>query len=397
MGRDRWQPTVTHFEPVREAVGHPVVRDVILAVAAAGAGLAVMLVSQEATARDPDVVGVGLLLLAGAILLVRRRWPVVVLAMVTLVTTGVLALNFPGGAELPLVMAALYTAMAEGRRPAALTGLGLIVVTSVGYRLLVDRDDPLLVVITVSLLVLVVLLGEATRTRRRLRAEVRERLRVLEAEKEFDTRARLTAERLRVARELHDVLAHTITAIAVQAGAAADGLEEGSEARRALRSMRATTQEAMQQLQATIAVLRSEHDDHSPLAAPDLSDLQELVQKAADAGLDIAVEIEGAARALPAAVELTAYRIVQEALTNVIRHAGADHVRVGLRYGPGVVTVTVADDGTGAKASDLHGGGFGIVGMRERAQAVGGRLTAGPADGGGFQVQAVLSTGKDGA
>ncbi|MFA9431781.1 sensor histidine kinase [Egicoccus sp. AB-alg2] len=378
------------------AVPRPDLLDVLVALTATAAAVVVQVWSAEPTPRDPDLLGVGLLVLAGVLLLSRRSRPVLVLVGVTVLVAVYLRLGYAGGAELPLLMAALYGAMAEGHRGPALAVLSLAVASSAGYRLLVDREHPLLVVVTVSLLVLVVLLGEGTRTRRLLRREAQERLRALAVEQQLETRAQLTAERLRVARELHDVLAHTITAIAVQAGAAADGLDEDGEAHRALRSMRAAAQEAMHQLGATIEVLRSEGEAAPRAVAPDLSDLDTLVGNAADAGVAVDVVTAGEVRTLPAAVELTAYRIVQEALTNVIRHARASKATVRLRFARTALHLEVEDDGIGPGAAGATPGGFGIVGMRERAQALGGTFSAGAAGAGGYRVVAALPTGEDG-
>lgn len=367
------------------------VRDLLVVAVTILAAVTVMLASREAVVRDADALGVVLLVGAGAPLVVRRRWPVAVLAAVVAVTYLYLVLGYPGGAELPLLMAALYTAVAEGHRVAALVALVVTAGSALVYRLAVDGDDVLRVVVTVSLLILITLLGDAVHSRRRLLTEVRRRLETLAAEQELETRTRLTAERLRIGRELHDVLAHTITAITVQAGAAADGFEEGSDARRALRTMRATAQDAMAQLRATVAVLRSD-EDLPRHVAPRLADLPELVGSLADAGVHADVTIVGEAHELPAVVELTGYRIVQEAVTNIIRHSAAEHARVELAYGDRALTVTVEDDGgqpSAGTSTDADDAGFGVIGMRERAQAIGGQVTAGPV-GSGFRVRAVL-------
>lgn len=363
--------------------------DLLVAAGSTVAAVVVLFTSSETGVRAPDALGVGLLVLGGAMLVVRRRWPAAVLLTVTLISYLYLSRDFAGGAELPLMMAALYTAVAEGRRLVAVAVLAVTVGGGLAYRLGVDAQDPLIVVVTVSLLILITLLGEAVHTRRRLQVEVQRRLEVLELEKELETRSRLTAERLRIGRELHDVLAHTITAITVQAGAAADGLPEGSEARQALRTMRATAQDAMQQLRATVAILRSDEDPTRD-AAPRLSDVPDLVGGLTEAGIDAEVEVVGDAHELPAVVELTGYRILQEAVTNILRHSRAAHARVELAYDEDTLTVTVEDDG-GGPPSPPQGptSGFGLTGMHERAQAIGGRVTAG-ADGSGFRVRAVL-------
>jgi len=396
MGRTDRRPAAPAGPPppVRAGVGSV---DHAAAVVATLAAVAVALLSTEAGARPVDLLGVGLLATAGAALLVRRRWPATVLIAVSLVTTGYLTLDYPGGAETPLLMVGLYTCMAYGRRLVAVLVATAIAVSSSSYRLGVEGEDPLIVVVTVSLLVLVVLLGDGARTRRRLREEIRERLRVLELDRELEAQRRVTAERLRVARELHDVLAHTITAISVHAGATADGLPAGSPAHEALRSVRATAAEAMHQLTATIAVLRADDDAGPPPPTPDLGRLGDLVKVATDAGLDVTLDADladlaGAADGLPFAVQLTAYRVVQESLTNVVRHAGATQAWVRLDQHGGDLHVVVEDDGTARPAASGHG--YGILGMTERAQAVGGRLAAGPRPAGGFRVEAVLPTGR---
>lgn len=374
----------------RGVLDRPRVRDGLLVLVATGTSLGIMGASPEGGARALDAPGVVLVALAGGLLLARRRWPVTVLLAVIAVTYLVLLAGYTGGSELPLQMAALYSAMALGRRTPTLVIFGLVVVWSSSFQFFVDGVDPVLVGFGISLLGLVALLGEATRTRELLRQESVQRLRALKAEQEFETRAQLTSERLRVARELHDVLAHTITAISVHAAASADGLEEGSDGRAALRSVRRTAQDAMRQLQATIEILRAEHEPEAPLEPPDLYALEQLLEGMKGAGLDVAVHVGGHQRRLSAAVELTAYRIIQESLTNVMRHADSDTVWVSLQYGLDELTVEVVDDGRRSPARGQEG--HGIIGMRERAQSVGGRLQAGPSPEGGFRVEAILPT-----
>lgn len=377
----------------RAVLDRPRVRDGLLVLVATGASLAIMGASPEGGARDLDAPGVMLVALAGGLLLARRRWPVTVLLAVLAVTYLALVAGYSGGSELPLQMAALYSAMAWGRRTRTLAIFAVVVVWSSSFQLFVDGVDPVLVGFGISLLGLVVLLGEAVRTRELLREESVQRLRALKAEQEFETRAQLTSERLRVARELHDVLAHTLTAISVHAAASADGLEEGSDGRAALRSVRRTAQEAMWQLKATIEILRAEHEPEVPFEPPDLSALEQLLEGMQRAGLDVAIHVGGEQRRLSAAVELTAYRIIQESLTNVMRHADSDTVGVSLQYGLDELTVEVVDDGRRSPAPGQRG--HGIIGMRERVQSVGGQLHASPCPEGGFRVKATLPARGD--
>jgi signal transduction histidine kinase len=258
------------------------------------------------------------------------------------------------------------------------------------YRTLVEQEPPLLVTISTALLVLVALLGDGVHTRGRLRDEVRERLRVAKAEKELEAQARVTGERLRIAHELHDVMAHTITTMTVQAGVAADLLDERpDEARDALRSLRASARDATAELRATITVLRVGDDAAPRLPAPGLGQLEDLVRGVEDAGVRVELIVLGEPRPLPAAVDLTAYRIVQEALTNVLRHAAASRAAVCIHHEPAAVGIQVDDDGRGGSGHEAPGG-YGLLGLAERVHAIGGRMRTGPRQEGGFRVEATL-------
>lgn len=367
----------------------PHVVDVVVAAAATGAAVWVMAMSREIGAVGPDLVGAGLLVLAGVGLVLRRRFPAAVLLGVTALTMMYLVFDYAGGAELPLLLVAVYTCIAEGRRWVGVAVTVYIVGSSAGYRLLVDGDDPLIVIATISLVALVAALGEVVHAHRRLRAEVAERVRLARAEQALEADAARSRERLELARELHDVLAHTITAVTVQSAAAADGLEPDSDAHAVFRSMRTTAQDAMRQLQTTIAVLRDGLPSELPgPAAPSLKDIELLAAGVQDAGLTIDLDLPSQPQPLTSATAMTAYRILQESLTNVLRHAQADHVHVRLAEEVGELVVEVVDDGTGGPAEP--GRGFGLTGMRERTQALGGVFAAGQRESGGFAVMARL-------
>jgi signal transduction histidine kinase len=214
-----------------------------------------------------------------------------------------------------------------------------------------------------------------------------------QALRESAERARraVDAERLRIARELHDVVAHTMSTINVQAGVAAHVIDEQPEqAARALEAIRQASKEGLRELRGILNVLRQAdaQDERSP--APRLAQLDELVENATRAGLPTSVAVHGRERTLAATVDLTAYRIVQESLTNALRHAGPTSARVIISYTDDELLVEVVDGGRGRVDGTAPGAGLGIAGMRERAEAMGGTLIAGPGPDGGFRVQAWL-------
>jgi signal transduction histidine kinase len=209
-----------------------------------------------------------------------------------------------------------------------------------------------------------------------------------EAERTRDEAAtrRAMEERLRIARELHDSLTHSISVIQVQAGVAEHlARKRGEEVPPALAAIQEAGADAARELRATLSVLRSTQDGDGS----GLCQLDSLVARARAAGLPVTVTVTGAQRPLPPHVDRAAYRIIQEALTNVSRHAGPAHASVHLQYTPEELAVQVDDDGTGDTVRTA-GTGLGLIGMRERVSALGGRLHAGPQDGGGFRVRAEL-------
>jgi signal transduction histidine kinase len=246
-------------------------------------------------------------------------------------------------------------------------------------------------------------LGESVRSRRVIAAEAVERAERAELTREMEAQARVDAERLRIAREVHDTVAHAIAIINVQAGITAHVLDKRPErAREALETIEHTSSRALEEMRTVLGVLRSEADPRSP--QPGLEQVAELTAKARQAGLDI--ELDGSDVSpvpVPTAVGSAAYRIVQESLTNVIRHAGTTRVRVSLAYDDDALVVRVVDAGGAVWPADAarherahherahhERAGHGIAGMRERCRMLGGDLQAGPAPGGGFQVTARL-------
>jgi signal transduction histidine kinase len=381
------------------------VADVGLAVLVAAANVVAISVASEPQSRSPDALAYVLGVVIGAMLLVRRRWPLAVLIASAALLFLYYSLNYPGIPPAVALAVALYTAVVAGHLrwgwPIAaffiLAGLFVVVIRKHELFLLTLAQ----MAQQAALLAVVLLLGEVVRNRRRYLDEVRERMQRVEAEREREAARQVAEERLRIARELHDVMAHTITAISVQAGLALDVFDDApTQAHAALGAIRTASREAMAEIRATIGVLRDVDDGAAPRSPmPTLEQVDRLIAEAQRAGLRATAEVTGDPRPVPAAVDTTAFRIVQESLTNVVRHARANCVTIRIRYEPAALSIDVADNGTGADGSSSAGSrgqpghrGHGLVGMMERAAALGGWLQAGPRPGGGFLVQAWLPT-----
>ncbi|UFR06086.1 sensor histidine kinase [Streptomyces sp. Go40/10] len=330
-----------------------------------------------------------LLLAASAPLLWRHRHPVAVAYGTAAAALAYLALGYPYGPVFLPVAVGCLGAVVAGHRRAAWTAVGLLwaghlLVALWLYRWLPpagDRRAGLGQEAVVATWVLAVAaLAELARLRREQWARER-------ADRAEAARRRADEERLRIARELHDVLAHSISVINVQASMGLALLDSDPEqARAALTTIKSASKEALGEVRQVLGALRA--PGAAPRApAPGLARLPELVQQAAAAGLT--VETEGEPPRLPPGADLAAFRILQEALTNVVRHSGSRHARVRFGYGDGVLRLRIDDDGP-ATGADAGGSGNGLAGMRERAAALGGTIEAGPRPDGGFRVLAVL-------
>jgi signal transduction histidine kinase len=371
----------------------------LVAAVATAMTLTISVAEEAGATRSADPLAYAIGLGVAALLLARRRYPLGVVAATVALLMAYYSLNYPAFSPAVPLAAAAYFAALHGRLGGAAAVLGGFMAFASIYQTF-DEDDSLFTVLgthvlgELALLAAVLLLGEAVRTRRALAAEVRARLARADADREREAERRVQEERLRIARELHDVMAHTIAGIGVQAGVAGDVIDDAPEqAKSSLAAIRGQTRDAMAELRAAVGLLRDGGPDAPRAPAPGLHALDGLVGTAGRGGLDVEVSVAGDVRPLPAAVDLTAYRIVQESLTNVVRHAHASVARVAVRYEPDAVVVEVADDGRGTAAVNGRNGagaGYGLVGMRERAVAVGGTLDAGPAPGGGFRVAARL-------
>jgi signal transduction histidine kinase len=344
--------------------------------------------SQNLRGRLPlDALGFALLVAGPVALLGRRRWPLATLLVVAVATVLYYALGYPVGPAWLALLVAFWTAVTGGLRLAAWLTAALSIPAFVALTALFGRTPvPTAggLVAHLGWLLVVLVAAEVVRVRR-------ERMQEAARTRAEEDRRRAGEERLRIARELHDVLAHNISLINVQAGVALHLMDEQpGQSRTALVAIKQASNDALRELRSVLDILRQGSDaPRSPTSG--LDSLDGLVANAAAAGLEVRSRVEGAPRPLPAGVDLAAFRIVQEALTNVTRHAGRPaSATVLVAYGDHDLTVQVDDDGNGVDRAHPNGGGNGIRGMRERAAALGGELTAGPRPGGGFRVSAQL-------
>jgi len=331
------------------------------------------------TALDWALVAIG-----PAALLARRRHPV---AALWLAFTAALAPAPLWFGYLSLVVA-FFGAATSGHRRAAWAPVVAAYVTSLWLaplawgRPLAPASAALFVAAWLAVLLIA---AEALRMRQERRAAAA-------AAAELDAKNRASEERLRMARELHDVIGHTISLINIQAGVGLDLMStQPDQARAALAAVKTVSGQALGELRAVLAALREDGEDAPRGPAPGLGRLPELISRTSAAGLTVSTDIIGDPRRLPAAVDLAAYRIVQESLTNVARHVGPTSVSVRVAYGEHDLSIEVADDGRlSGNGACAYGNGNGISGMRERAAALGGHLDAGPRPDRGFQVRAQL-------
>jgi len=328
-------------------------------------------------------------------LVLRRRFPVGVLVATTAGFVLYEALHLPPSLIILAVLVAFYTAgTLLDRRKFAMWGIacGMVVLSASvpAWGTTMFWAD---LVRTAALLLVAAAAGDATRNRRAYIEEVVRRAAEEARMREEESRRRIDEERLRIARELHDVTAHSLSIVAVQSGVALHVLDsDPAAARAALTAIRETSRTSLQELRGMLGVLRSSTDEGEdvPLApTPGLARIGDLVRPLRDAGLRVEVAALPPGGPLSAIVDASAYRIIQEALTNVLRHAGDASVSVHLTRDDYALSLEVIDDGAG-EPFDEPGEGHGIAGMRERALALGGTFEAGPVTGGGWRVAAVL-------
>lgn len=355
--------------------------------------------------RTPELRSLLLMVTAAGALVFRRDRPLLVLAVTGAVSVAELVAGDPPAPVAMSAVVALYTVASRTDRPTTwrvglptmivLTGSAVLFGSAPWY----SQENLGLFAWTG----MASAAGDAVRSRRAFVDAMRERAERAERTREEEARRRVAEERLRIARDLHDVVAHHIALVNVQAGVAAHVMDKRpDQAKEALSHVREASRSALDELRATVGLLRQSGDPAAPTEpAPGLAVLEPLLDGFRRSGLPVELARTDGGTELPAAVDLAAYRIVQEALTNVRKHAGtAAKAEVSVVRVGGTVEVTVLDDGRpappaaegadGGPAAGGSSGGHGLIGMRERVTALGGTLTAGPRYGGGFRVQAIL-------
>ncbi|GAA1665070.1 sensor histidine kinase [Streptomyces yatensis] len=382
---------------------HPTGVDTFWAVLLVGFGS--LWVVEAEMSRGSRFAAVPIVLALGTTVALRRRAPEKMLALAIVCGVAQLAADVkPNLADFAMLVIVYTVAVASSRR-ASRFALGVAISAAPLATLRWPQShqgwwDDLVSAVFVSIpFVLAWVLGDSIRTRRAYYAQLEERAARLEKEREAQSKVAVAAERARIARELHDVVAHNVSVMVVQADGAAYVMDASPEqARQALETISGTGRQALAEMRRLLGVLRTgepgEENDYVP--QPDVEQIDELVEQVRGAGLPVDFKVVGSPRQLPSGVELTAYRIVQEALTNTRKHGGPDvGASVRLTYFDDGLGLLVEDDGRGAQREmyqdgGADGSGHGLIGMRERVGMVGGTLDAGPRPGGGFRISALL-------
>ncbi|MCO1659319.1 sensor histidine kinase [Pseudonocardia humida] len=382
---------------VRRAPSSPVVADAALgacvAVGVLVAAFAGLDLGGGPDPRPPDLAASGLAAVVVAAIAVRRRHPVAALAVLNAVALAWFAVGLPGRLITLVPLVGCYTLAAHrgwrwglaGAVPTALVHVVAIRVVLGDVATVGVVPDAVLLVATASSA------GAAVGYHRAVLAATRDRLDRETRAREERARHLVVEERLRIARELHDVFGHAMATVSVQAGVGLHVVDQRpDQARAALAAIKGICDEGLTDVRTILGILRADAPAEESPGAPrgGLDRLPELLDTTGTTGLRVELSVEGDPRPLPVPVDLAAYRIIQEALTNVLRHAGARTVRVALTHEPSQLLIRIRDDGPTAGADSPRG--YGIDGMRERARALSGRLTAAPHPEGGYEVRAEL-------
>jgi signal transduction histidine kinase len=372
--------------------------DVLLAIVVVVVSVGTMVIAPIAIGTMPTGLALAVTLLTGVAVAVRRRWPVATLVVVAAV---ILVQQFYGASlnfgSLAAVIA-LFTVAAETPRRTSLVVLALLpaylMVADLAYAAIHPTSTELLIGQFISAVVIfgiVWLAGDSYRSRRARMRELEERADRLEREQAERARIAVQNERAIIARELHDIVAHSVSVMVVQAGAARRIVDDQpDEARAAMASIETTGREALVEMRRLLGVLRSDAGPAPLEPQQGLAGIGTVIAGADRAGVVVELVIEGDPQPLPPGLDLTAYRIVQEALTNTVKHAAPAHATVRIRYEPDALDLDIVDDGSRTDAERDATGGHGLIGMEERVRLYGGDFTAGPRQPAGFGIQVRL-------
>lgn len=377
---------------------HPRAADLGLAILLTAVAIGVAFTAEiEPGNRELGGLGWSLLVLFNMSIALRRTHPVPTLWLTISFMLPYWILDYPDDPTGTNLLIALYSLAAHEGRPRSIRHFWMAIGVVCGVLLagvLSTQDDVPWVALPANIIITATawILGDNLRTRRQYMAELEEKASRTEERQAAEARRAVNEERTRIARELHDVVAHSMSVIVVQAGAARRVIDtQPAQAADAMAAIEATGRESLTEMRRVLGVLRSDNEDADLVPAPDLDDLERLLHQCDDAGLPVELVVDGEARRLPAGLEMNVFRVVQESLTNTLKHAGQAHAEVHLAYRPHHVEVAVRDNGNGAASIPAaEGSGQGIIGMRERVEAYGGELEAGPQSGGGYQVRATF-------
>ena len=320
----------------------------------------------------------------------RRKWPEAVLAVQAVTGLLVVVLGLPPVTLKIAILIGLYTVAAYRPVNVSLPALAVVEIAAATTQWIArDQPDPSTMIGNAIVLGAAWYLGYSMYTRRAYAERLERRNAELERARDELEKSIVTQERLRIARELHDVIGHSMSSIAVQSGVGAHVIDEDPEAgKRALLTIESISKSALSEIRRVLGVLRDNGSESTLVPAPRAEDLEQLVHEISMNGPEIDLQVAGDVSDLPAGMGTTIYRIVQEALTNVVKHSGASRARVVLTRTRDAINVEIVDDGSGS--SPRADEGHGLVGMRERVELFAGEFYAGPLPGGGFRVGALL-------
>lgn len=373
--------------------------DVLFAALLAFTAIADVAGVTRGSARELDPLGIALIAIGSSALIWRRRHSLATLAVVFVVLAIYYTRDY--GSFMSVVgIAAVYAVAAhlENRRTAWIaSSVYSITIFGVAWLTILDEPDGHNLANATNMATYLVggtIVGAVVRNRQRLFADSERRVKQAERDRVVEAERAVAGERIRIAREMHDVVAHGMSVITVQAAAAQQVLATDTDAAsNALAQIETVGRESLNEMRRMLNVLRGNNDENSDFEPqPKLADISKLIDRCVEADLPTDLTVTGIERELPAGLGLAAYRIVQESLTNVVKHAGSNaRARVQLDYGDRALEIRISDDGRGAITSFArHHGGNGLIGMRERVDVYAGEFEAGPVVGGGYSVRAVL-------